>query len=86
MTTRSPEELAAMTPEEREAWKLGEIQAVYGAGAKRGRDGKFQEQGIGAPGNESVNHFLALEKAEGKAAADAARARANKRAGGVDRW
>lgn len=37
--------------------------------------------GIGAPGNESENHFLALEKYEGKAAADAARAAAAKRKG-----
>jgi hypothetical protein len=74
-----------MTPEERALWRQQEDEYVFGVGAKRGRDGKFQEQGIGSAGNESVNHWLALEKAEGAAAVTAAKVRANKRAG-TDRW
>ena len=49
---------------------------VFGAGYRTDRNGKPIERGIGAPGNETEQHFAALEKYEGKAAADAARARA----------
>lgn len=46
-----------------------------------GADLFFHASAVDAPGNESENHFLALEKYEGKAAADAARAAAAKRKG-----
>ena len=85
MTTKSPDELSIMTPEEIAAWREQEKRHVFGDNYRTDRNGRPIEQGIGAAGNESVNRFLALEKAEGKAAADAARMRANKRAG-VDRW
>jgi hypothetical protein len=53
---------------------------VFGEGFRRDRFGKPIEQGIGAPGKENEQHFAALEKYEGKAAADAARAKAKKAA------
>jgi hypothetical protein len=85
MTSKTPDELAVMTPEERAAWRAGEDIAVFGVGFKRDRNGRPIEQGIGSPANPSPQHFAMLEKYEGKAAADAARARANK-AAGTDRF
>jgi len=49
---------------------------VFGVGFKTDRHGRPLERGIGSPGNESEQHFAAIEKYEGKAAADAARAKA----------
>ena|ERR1700761_1302780 len=37
---------------------------VFGHDAKKDSKGNFVEQGLGAPGNESANHFQALRKAE----------------------
>jgi hypothetical protein len=85
MTTRTPGELAQMTPEEIAAWREAERRTVFGENYRTDRLGKPIETGIGSPGQESHNHFTALEKYEGKAAADAARARANKLAG-TNRW
>jgi hypothetical protein len=53
-----------------------ELEAVYGAGFKRDRNGKPVEKGIGSAGNPSEQHFTAIERWEGKDAADAARAKA----------
>ena len=85
MTTKSPDELSIMTPEQIAEYKRAELLNVFGHDVKFDRQGRPIEQGIGSIGNESHNHFLALEKYEGKAAADAARQRANKRLG-MDRW
>jgi hypothetical protein len=52
---------------------------VFGHDYKTDRNGKPIETGIGAPGNESEHHFAAILKYEGKAAADAARAKAKKK-------
>ncbi len=41
-----------------------EAKNVFGADAKRDRNGKYQEQGIGSRGNETGNHFAALKIAE----------------------
>lgn len=41
-----------------------EARNVFGHDAKKDKNGDFIEQGIGAPGNESLNHFAALRKAE----------------------
>jgi hypothetical protein len=41
-----------------------EARNVFGHDAKRDRNGNYIEQGIGSPGNLSVNHFAALLKAE----------------------
>jgi hypothetical protein len=37
---------------------------VFGHDAVRNRDGSYQEQGFGAKGRETSNHFAALKKAE----------------------
>jgi hypothetical protein len=39
---------------------------VFGQDAKRDRNGKFLEQGIGAPGHETANHFAALKANEAR--------------------
>ena len=52
-------------------------------GYKTDKNGKPIERGIGAPGHETEAHYAALEKYEGKAAADAARTR-SKAATGVN--
>ena len=49
---------------------------VFGVGFKRDRHGQILEQGIGAPGNESEQHFQAILKYEGPEAEKAARERA----------
>lgn len=41
-----------------------EARNVFGHDARKDRNGRFQEQGIGAIGNESLNHFEALKAAE----------------------
>jgi hypothetical protein len=85
VTSKTPDEIALMSPEERAAWRAEEDMHVFGAGFRRDRNGKPIEQGLGSIDNPTENSFRAIEKFEGKAAADAARQRANKRAG-VERW
>jgi hypothetical protein len=41
-----------------------EARMVFGVDAKKDSKGQFIEQGIGARGNESANHYAALQKAE----------------------
>jgi hypothetical protein len=41
-------------------------ESVYGFDAKRGRDGNYVQQGHGAPGHESANHFAAIRRYEGE--------------------
>jgi hypothetical protein len=41
-----------------------EGKSVFGFDAKKDRNGNWIPQGIGAPGNESSNHYAALRKAE----------------------
>jgi hypothetical protein len=78
MTTKTPDELSIMTPEEIAAYRALELENVFGAGYRRDRNGKPIEQGRGSISNPTEQSFAALEKYEGKAAADAARMRANK--------
>lgn len=40
--------------------------SVYGADAKRDRDGKFIPQGIGSPGRETNNHFQSIRRYQGE--------------------
>ena len=65
--------LAAQLRDEAETQALND---VYGRGWKRDRHGNVMEQGIGALGNESEQHFAAILKYEGPAAEQAARERA----------
>jgi hypothetical protein len=62
-----------LTPEQA---AQAELEAVYGAGFKRDRNGRPLERGIGSSANPSEQHFTAIERWEGKDAADAARAKA----------
>jgi hypothetical protein len=55
MTTKSPDELSIMTPEQIKAWREEERRHVFGDNYKTDRNGKPIEAGIGAPGNESHN-------------------------------
>jgi hypothetical protein len=69
-----------LSDEEMDAQGLAAVDAsVYGADAKKDRHGNFIPQGIGAPGNESGNHFAALLKYSGKEAYDRAVAEIFKR-------
>ena len=51
---------------------------VFGVGFRRGKDGKPIEQGVGAPGHETEQHFDALCKYGGPEEAALARAKAAK--------
>lgn len=64
MTTRTSAELAMMTPEEIKAYRENERKNVFGFDYKTDRNGNPVEQGIGAPGHETANHFAALRKRE----------------------
>lgn len=77
MVTLTPDEYAALTPAEQKAHLALEEKIVFGVDHQKQR-GKPVENGIGAPGHETFNHFAALEKAEGKEVADRARAAAAK--------
>lgn len=73
MVTKTTEEISAMQaqidmgalPKDAiETYFEGEAKNVFGHDAKKDRQGNYKEQGIGAKGNETSNHFLALKKAE----------------------
>jgi hypothetical protein len=81
MTTLTPEEWAILSPEQRAEHRRAEEINVFGVGFKRDRNGRPIEQGLGSESNPTVQSIAALERAEGKAAADAMRARINKRLG-----
>jgi hypothetical protein len=85
MVSKTPDEIAAMDPQERAKWRQEELNHVYGAGYKVGRDGRPLEQGLGASGNETSQHWSSLEKAEGAAAVAAAKAKANRKLG-FEKW
>lgn len=75
MVTKTVEEWDAMSPGERKQHLAAEEKIVFGHDVKH--KGKVPiEQGIGAPGRETDNHFRAIEKYEGKEAADKARTEA----------
>jgi hypothetical protein len=80
MVTLTPPELQALREEGGEAAVKrhfeNEKRHVFGHDYKVDKHGKPIEQGIGSPGNESENHYRALEKYEGAAAAAKARAAA----------
>ena len=46
--------------------------AVHGHDAKKDKKGKRMQQGIGAPGHESGNHFASILRYEGRPAYEAA--------------
>jgi hypothetical protein len=71
--------LAAQLRTEAETQALND---VFGLGFRRDAHGNPIEQGVGSDSNPSERSFAAIEKYEGKAAADAARARAARLKGG----
>jgi hypothetical protein len=52
--------------------KLADAKNVYGFDAKQRSDGTWVEQGVGAAGRESTNHFQSIRRYEGQAAYDRA--------------
>jgi hypothetical protein len=72
MVTLSPEEMQALTPEQRVAHQAAEDLIVFGQDAKRDGHGNYIEQGIGAPGRETGNHLAGILKYEGQEAYQAA--------------
>ncbi len=70
MVTKNQEEWAAMDEAARKAHLLDEEKTVFGrtvtnAPANKKIKGVPQEVGIGAPGNETFNHFRSILKNEG---------------------
>lgn len=49
-----------------------EARNVYGFDAKKDRHGNYIQQGVGAKGRESANHFASIRRYEGKEAWEAA--------------
>jgi hypothetical protein len=66
MVTKTIEEMEALTPEERVAHFAAEEKIVFGQNFQRDRNGIPVENGVGAPGRESLNHLTALRKYEGE--------------------
>jgi hypothetical protein len=75
MVTLTTEERDALTPAELKAHLAEEEKIVFGTDFKKVK-GRPVEQGFGSPGRETDNHFRAIEKYEGKDAAEKARAAA----------
>lgn len=63
MVTLTPAELDQLTPSALKAHYAGEQKLVFGQDMKL-KNGKPVEQGIGSPGNETENHFRAIEQGE----------------------
>jgi hypothetical protein len=67
MTTKTPEEMAVLREQGPVAVKeylKAEERNVFGHDVKHDSEGNPIEQGIGAPGHETANHFAALRKNE----------------------
>lgn len=67
MTTKSPPEMAELEAQGAAALKAyyeAEARAVFGHDFKTDRHGRPIEQGHGARGHETANHFAALRKRE----------------------
>lgn len=84
MVTKTSEEWDAMSPDARKAHLAAEEMTVFGRTvtgepAYKKVKGVPQEMGIGAPGNETANHFHAIRKAEGDEAYQSALAQTWKR-------
>lgn len=71
MVTKTPEELAAMSPEEIKVHLADEEKTVFGRNRLDEPDykkvkGVPVEKGIGSQGRETGNHFAAIRKYEGE--------------------
>lgn len=78
MVTKTQEEWDRMSREEQKAHLVEEEKIVFGTDFKKVK-GKPVEQGYGAPGRETENHFASIRKYEGPEAEKAARETAAKR-------
>lgn len=67
MVTKTQEEWDLMTPDERKAHLSAEEKIVFGHDFEK-KKGVPIEQGIGAPGRETNNHFSGIRKYEGEEA------------------
>lgn len=76
---KTQQEIDNMNPEELAIYKRGQANIVFGEGHKT-VGGRPVEQGIGAPGRETENHFAAIRRWGGAEAEKAAREAAKKRA------
>jgi hypothetical protein len=70
MVTKTPEELAAMSPEEIKEHQRDEEMTVFGRTRLNEPDfkkvkGQPVEMGVGSPGRENGNHFAAILKYQG---------------------
>lgn len=70
MVTKTPEELDAMSPDEKKAHFADEEMTVFGRNrlgepAFKKVKGEPQEVGIGSAGRENGNHFAAIRKYQG---------------------
>jgi hypothetical protein len=77
MVTKSPEELAVLSPEEMKVYLADEEMTVFGRTrlnepAFERIKGVPQENGIGSPGHETHNHMQSILKYEGQEAYQAA--------------
>ena len=57
-------DIAELPPEEREKYHAVQAEYVFGSDHRKDRHGEPIEQGFGAPGHETGNHFAALRKRE----------------------
>ncbi|QQN62121.1 hypothetical protein JIR23_21215 [Bradyrhizobium diazoefficiens] len=78
MVTLTLEEMEVLSPEQRVAHQAEEAKIVFGHD-HRVIKGRPVEQGIGAPGRETENHYASIRKYEGPEAEKKARAKAAKR-------
>jgi hypothetical protein len=65
MVTLTTEERDSLTPEELKQHLAAEEKIVFGHNFERDRKGQPVEQGIGAPGRRSENHYRSIAKNEG---------------------
>jgi hypothetical protein len=64
---RSPDELAQLSPQDIEEYRLAHFFNVFGANAKIDSEGRPVEQGIGAPGRETPEHYAAIKAEKARA-------------------
>lgn len=76
---KTQEEIDAMSPAELKDYHEQQRLIVFGHDSHKDRQGHPIEQGLGAPGCETANHFQSILKYEGAAAHQAALAEIWKR-------
>lgn len=69
---KTQDEIDAMSPAELKEYHEQQRLIVYGHDSHKDRHGTPLEQGLGAPGRETANHFQSILKYEGPTAYQAA--------------